>query len=273
MMPSIEPYFVRSVRAVSGEIDELDQSEVEAYLFQETQHHKQHVLYNRMLVERYPALGRIESLIRGVFGRLEKSRSARFNVTFAACAETIAYSAARWAAARSTKLFSGADETAATLFLWHLAEEVEHKSAAFDVYRAVIGVSDGAAKATSPGTPTPAKRSLPDVIKYLLTMIVVLAVIVPMVLAGTTTILVAERKVLSPVSWFRLTCWSTTFAFEMLTNLTLSLFPAHHPEQFVDPLWYQVWLAEFDAESGTLPAWHPELASSEKPVASSSVSC
>lgn len=267
MMPSIEPYFVRSVRAVSGDLAEPLASEVEIYLYQEAQHHKEHVRYNKLLIERYPALARLDSLMRRVFSYLETSRSERFNATFAACAETVAYSAARWAAGRRTELFNGADETATTLFLWHLAEEVEHKAAAFDVYRAIIG------SPVSVDERTPTKRSFSDVFKYLLTMIVVLAVIVPMVFVGTATILVAERRILWPISWFRLIGWSVTFAFEMLTNLTLSLSPSHHPHQFVDPFWYEVWLAEFDAESGTLPVWHADYTSTNKPVARTSASC
>ena len=50
---------------------------------------------------------------------------------------TIAFTLARWVDENLGSFFAGADPVPATLFLWHLAEEVEHKTVAFDVWEAV----------------------------------------------------------------------------------------------------------------------------------------
>ena len=249
LMPSIEPFFVKSVRAVLPQLPPEVQAEAKTYVSQEAQHHKQHVVFNELLIARYPMLQSLDQLMKAVFGWLSRSRSPGFNLAFAACAETVAFSAARWAAARRTELFTGADNVAATLFLWHLAEEVEHKSAAFDVYLAFVS---GNAERSGPSQP---RRRPAQLVRYFLTMLATIAVIVPFILVGTVVLLAYERRLFWPVSWLRLFRWSVMFAFEALTNLGMSLFPKHHPSDLVDPPWFQVWLAEFDAADETIPTW------------------
>lgn len=242
LMPAIEPYFVRSARRALPQLSGEDRSEAEAYISQESQHFAQHVIYNRLLVERYPALSRLEAATKAVYRHLEDKRSLSFSLAFAASSETMAYSAARWAADRRGELFADptTDETAATLFLWHLAEEVEHKSVAHDIYRATV---------------TPDKRSLLSA-RFLAAMIVALALVVIFVFAGMIVMLWGERRLFHPVAWMRLIRWVTLFTFELLTNLTISLMPGFHPSDFADPAFYDVWLREFDSATGTIPVWN-----------------
>ena len=139
IMPHAEPYFVRVTRAALPELEPEQRAEAEAYIRQEAQHHAQHRRFNDLLVARCPGLGRLERWMAKAYGWVERRRSLRFNLAFAAASETIAYSLARWTERRSGDLFDGAEPVPASLFLWHLAEEVEHKSAAFDVWKAVDG--------------------------------------------------------------------------------------------------------------------------------------
>ncbi len=242
LMPAIEPYFVRSARRalplLTGEL----QHEAEAYVTQESQHFSQHVVFNRLIVKHYPAMARLESASKRIYRHLEASRSLQFSLAFAAASETMAYSAARWAAQRRSELFSdpSTDDTAATLFLWHLAEEVEHKSVAHDIYRAAVQRP---------------KRALASP-RFVAAMALSLALVVFFVFAGTAVMLWGERRLFHPVSWMRLLRWVILFSFELLTNLVLSLLPGFHPEDFVDPIFYDVWLDEFDTAAGTLPMWN-----------------
>ncbi|MGB5758983.1 MAG: metal-dependent hydrolase [Acidimicrobiales bacterium] len=238
MMPTVEPYFVRSIRAALPRLDGPLRQRTEAYLFQEAQHHRQHVLFNRALLGRYVGLARLGHMIGLAYRWVERAGSLQFNVAFAAGSETMAYSAARWAARHRRQLFTGADEVASTLFLWHLAEEVEHKSVAHDVYRHLFG---GGWRA--------------QLLRMAATA-VALALMVIFVVTGTAVMVTAEGRLHRPVAWLRLIGWSVTFAFELLSNLVLSMLPGHHPGDFVDPLWYEIWLKEFDAETATVPVWH-----------------
>lgn len=243
LMPSIEPYFVRSVRSAIGDLPPAQAAVSEAYVSQEAQHHRQHVLFNRMLIDAYPRLAAIDRLADRFYRALERRFSRRFSLAFAAGSETIAYSAARWAASNRVELFSNADEVPASLFLWHLAEEVEHKSAAHDVFWALH--SDRAGRAVHAGA----------IVVSLLSLVVFVAL-------GTTHMLWVERRLFHPLAWLRLTRWGIGFAFELLTNLTLSLLPSHHPTDFTDPVWYETWLREYDAADGTLPVWNQARATS-----------
>ena len=67
------------------------------------------------------------------------TRSRRFNLAFSAGGEIMSFLLARWVDEHAGELFAGADPVATTLFLWHLSEEVEHKSMAFDVYEEIDG--------------------------------------------------------------------------------------------------------------------------------------
>ncbi len=240
MMPTIEPYFVRSARRAQEHLPEPLATLTAGYIGQEAQHHRQHVIFNRQLHERYPGLRRSERTMGRIYKALEDRLSLEFSCAFAAASETMAYSAARWAADHRRELFRGADDIPASLFLWHLAEEVEHKSVAFEIYR---HLADKEA------------RPVRSWLRHLSAVIVALTLVMIFVFWGTTVMLAKERRLHNPVAWARLLRWSLVFAFELLTNLTVSLLPGFHPDNLTDPLWYDVWLREFDAGSETFPLW------------------
>ncbi len=237
MMPTIEPYFVRSIRAAIDDLDGPLRERTEAYIGQESQHHRHHRRFNQLLIERHRSIGRLDRLIGRTYRWVERRGTRRFNIGFAAASETMAYAAARWAANHRRELFHGADDVASTLFLWHLAEEVEHKSVAHDLYWSRN--RGPMARAVHAGATAVS----------LLSLMVFVAI-------GTTVMLWAARRLHHPVAWLRLTRWGIGFAFELLTNLALSMLPNHHPTDFADPAWYEVWLQEYDASDGTLPVWN-----------------
>lgn len=233
LMPYVEPYVVRSIRAVQDRLPESERARSEEFIRQELRHHREHRRFNEHLVARHPALRRVERCMDAVYGWLGRTRSAEFNVAFAAASETIAFAIARWTEANMRTIFDGADEVVSTLYLWHLAEEVEHKSVAFDVHRLVDRSRWRyvAAGATSLG------------LLALFTMVSCLVM-----LAG-------QRRLHSPVAWFRLTRWSLSLAFEVLPDLGASALPGHHPRDMSDPVLLSTWLRHFDPETCTMPLW------------------
>lgn len=256
LMPHLEPYVVRAVAAGITDL-EADPTErpgrvpvppgviarARGYVGQESQHHHEHRRFNRFLLARYPGLSPVDRWAAALFRWLDRRAGSRFGVAFAATSETIAYSAARWCDGRRRDLLDGSDPALAGLFLWHLAEEVEHKAAAFEIQLAT-GIG---------------RRH------RLAAMAVSLAVVLWFVVAGTTVMLWSERRLAHPVAWFRLVSWAVTFAFELIPNLVLSLLPGFHPDQLTDPLWYEVWLRQLDhddhqhgcTDPATTWAYHP----------------
>jgi len=234
LMPHTEPYVVNSVRSC---IDDLRATDPEladrarAYVSQEAQHHAQHRRFNDILVAHYPSLRRLESQMVWVFAFLGR-RSVRFGLAFAAGFETTAFVAARWVD-RNQRLLRGGDPTATTMFLWHLAEEVEHKEVAFDVYEAHGGGR----------------------LRYAWATTVAGVLLAAFSLVGTLTMMAATRRIWNPVAHFRLIGWSLSFIFVALPLMIVSSLPGHHPRDLVNPAGLEHWLDHLDPGTATVPEW------------------
>jgi predicted metal-dependent hydrolase len=239
LMPFAEPYFVRSVRAALPAIDDGTPEgaalaeRTRAYVHQEMQHAGQHRHFNDVIRAHQPRVARVERWMDHTCDRLSRNRSMRFNVAFAAGAETMAYSLARWTDKHLGRLFRGADPVPATLFLWHLAEEVEHKTAAFDVFEAVDGSR----------------------LRYAWASLVALVLLGWFVLAGTLAMMRDDHRLLHPMAHLRLVVWAVSVAFEILPTMFVSALPGHHPSSFADPPYLTTWLGGYDPSTATMPLW------------------
>lgn len=234
LMPHAEPYVVASTRAAldQGLIADPELAEQgQAYLTQEAQHHAQHRRFNELVEARYPKLARADRLHAWIFAKLRR-RSTRFGLAFAAGFETIAFVAARWVD-RHLSLLRDADPTAATMYLWHLAEEVEHKRVAFDLYQASGGGR----------------------LRYAWAMTVAALVLSFGSYVGALTMLAGEGKLWSPYAHLQLLRWSLSFVFVAAPVMAVSALPGHHPDQLVDPAGLEHWLDNLDPETSTVPEW------------------
>lgn len=239
LMPHVEPYVVRSVRRAldDGEgIDDALRAEAEGWVAQETAHHGAHARFNRILLARRPSLRRVDRWMAATYRWLGR-RSDRFGLAYAAGAETVAFMVARWVDRRSAHLFRGADRTATTLFLWHLAEEVEHKSVAFDVHRARGG-----------GRPS-----------FALGMVTAMLMMAWFTVLGTVTGLAANRRLLHPGAHLRMLGWSLGFWFELGPAMAGAALAGHHPSAMVDPPFLPTWLRSYDPVTRTMPEWSMDL--------------
>ncbi len=224
MMPYVEPYFAATVRRAAGSLDpELAATAID-FATQELQHQRVHRGFNALLRARYPRLERVERRMRRTYARLGRTRSLRFSLAYAAASETIAYSLARWTSDHLAEFLRGADPAATDLFLWHLAEEVEHKSVAHDVWREVDGSHLRLAWAGA-------------------CSLVLLAVFS---LTATLGMLRADRRLRLPGTWWRLARLLLSFSFEVVPTMLVSSLPGHHPSQLTDPDWYRSWLVDLE---------------------------
>lgn len=236
-MPYGEPYVMKSIRdalpAIEASGDIALAAEARAYLDQEREHAHQHRRFNEILRAQHPALRHVERWLKRSYGFLHRRAGHRFGVAYAAGFEATAFAAARWMDARRHSLFHGADPEPATLFLWHLAEEVEHKTVAHDVWAIVDG----------------------NRLRYVAAMAVCFAMLVWFIFLGTVVQLAAWRRLFSPVAWFRLWSWGIGFFFEVAPTMAITALPSHHPSQQADPSWMPMWLAAYDPVANTIPAW------------------
>lgn len=138
--PIGEKFFIDSVRACMKDVtDEKLVRDVEGFIAQEAMHSMEHRRYNQRLCELrgYDH----DYIIASQKRRLEwaeKNLSAKMLL-----AATMGYEhlTALFAHGSLTddNWFGGADPAMAELWRWHAREELEHKSVAYDVYRAVGG--------------------------------------------------------------------------------------------------------------------------------------
>jgi predicted metal-dependent hydrolase len=234
LMPHAEPYVVAATRAAIGEGLLTDPTQVEAaqdYVTQEAQHHAQHRRFNDLVIAQAPGLARVDRAFARTFAFLRR-RSTRFGLAFAAAFETIAFVSARWVDRRQ-RLLADADPTAATLFLWHLAEEVEHKRIAFDTYEAAGGGR----------------------LRYAWAMVVAALVLATGALAGSLVMLRSTGRLWRPGAHLKLAGWSLSFVFTALPVMVVSALPGHHPDQLVDPVGLEHWLDHLDPQTSTVPEW------------------
>lgn len=231
LMPYVEPYVVDAVAGVTDELDDELAEQARVFVRQERQHHGQHRRFNDLVVGAFPGLRRIERLMAWVFGWLRRHASDRFALAFAAGFETVAFTAARWTATRQRNLFAGADPQSAGLFLWHLAEEVEHKAVAHDVYEATGGGR----------------------LRRLWAMTVSMLVLAFFTVLGTLSMLWSTRRIFHPMAHVRMLVWSISFVFDLLPAMALAMLHEHHPDRYVDPSFYDAWLTEFDLGEQAAP--------------------
>lgn len=229
LMPYAEPYFVRSVRAALPDLEPDLRATAAEFCAQEARHHREHRRFNDRIAEGRPGVARLERWIDRTYGHLERTRSPHFSLAFAAASEAIAFSIARWADRHHHELFDDVDPATATLFQWHLAEEVEHKSVAFDVYEAVDGSK----------------------LRYALAALTTFSVLAWFTMLTLFTLLFATGRWRSPGCWLRLPRWALGIAFRTMPDLLASCLPGHHPSQLVDPPGLVASLREMDlAEEG-----------------------
>jgi predicted metal-dependent hydrolase len=139
-MPYLEPFLNRTLREAAKGIDDPNlAADVKGFIGQEAQHYTTHRRYNEMLkATAYPELDAVEASFERDYQQLAK-RSLAWRLAYCAGFETMTMGITEWLVSDRDALFLDADPTVASFILWHMVEETEHKSVAFDVYQAVSG--------------------------------------------------------------------------------------------------------------------------------------
>lgn len=137
--PPFERYIVAGLRLAMPRItDPAVAAEADAFLRQEAQHARRHRLHVVALTRQYPGLAEVSAELERRFDRLLETESLEFHLAYAADIEaTFTPMFNVWLRHRDA-LFDNGDPRVAPLFLWHLVEEVEHRSSAYTIYNAVV---------------------------------------------------------------------------------------------------------------------------------------
>ncbi|KMV24586.1 metal-dependent hydrolase [Mycobacterium heckeshornense] len=141
VFPPGEDSFIRSVRRVTDRItDPVLKKRVAGFIGQESTHGQEHRHLNEKLVEMgYPIAWHDSQPLKDRVIRFEERVPARLHLAVTAALEHYtAMLAQRVLSSEEVQAIPG-DPEIWHLLKWHALEELEHKSVAFDVYRAIGG--------------------------------------------------------------------------------------------------------------------------------------
>ncbi|MGH8010736.1 MAG: metal-dependent hydrolase [Candidatus Binatia bacterium] len=232
MLPHFEPFIIDAIRKATEQItDPTLLQEAKAWVGQESQHFRQHRRFNEMLIAKgYEQLREVEQQFARDYEQLGE-RSLKFQAAYSAGLETMALAMAHLGIKQRNRFFGDADPDIASLWLWHLVEEIEHKNVAFDVYQHVYG----------------------DYWYRVYGLVYGLVFVFRQVRQAYMVLLKADGL------WGKLrTRWAIKrFAFRLfgylLWRLMLHAMPWHHPSQVTDPAWMREWVTLYDkGEQGLL---------------------
>ena len=138
--PAGEKFFIDSVRHYADEVtDPALKEHIRGFCGQEGFHRREHQRYNETLCKvRGYDLDKLEGKLTGRLRWAQKNLSPLQNLAITVAIEHFTAVLAELLL-RSDSIMNKADPSMRDLWRWHAVEEMEHKSVAFDVYRAVGG--------------------------------------------------------------------------------------------------------------------------------------
>ena len=140
-LPYLEPYLMRTVRGAIGHArDATLKEDMRRFCAQEGQHYQQHAKANELLRKHRPGfaeLSAIEADLEADYKRFTATKSLRFNLAYAEAFEAMTMALSR--TQMELRIQDDMQGPMRDLFVWHIMEELEHRTVAFDAYCAVGG--------------------------------------------------------------------------------------------------------------------------------------
>lgn len=141
MLPYLEPYLIRTMRQALPQIaDPQLKSDLKHFCAQEGEHFKQHAKANEIIRGLHPGFAAVlalEAELDEEYKRFSKEKPLAFNLAYAEGFESM--TSAVSSVQLDMDMYDRVDSPLAELAKWHVMEELEHRTVAFDVYHAVGG--------------------------------------------------------------------------------------------------------------------------------------
>lgn len=138
-MPYLEPYLMRTVRAAMGTVkDPALLADMRCFCAQEGQHYQQHARVNRILKTVNPAFSALEAIEAGLdadYRRFSAEKDLGWNLAYAEAFEAMTMTLS--CTQMEMRIHDEMSAPIRDLFLWHITEEMEHRTVCFDACRAV----------------------------------------------------------------------------------------------------------------------------------------
>jgi uncharacterized protein len=130
--PRGEAFFIESVKAFRQGAPEKLAREIRAFISQEVMHSREHVAFNKRVVEAgYDTTHLEEKVVKSL--ELTKGRAEILNLCVTMALEHYTAIMAQQMIS-DPRVFKGADQEQIDLWKWHAIEEIEHKGVAYDTW-------------------------------------------------------------------------------------------------------------------------------------------
>jgi len=136
--PPGERYFIESVRHYAGRVADPELVErIRGFIGQEANHTKEHLAFNEFLDKRGLPILTMQRMVEDALKTIKKTNSPASNLARTVALEHLTAFLAG-AFLDTPEFLERAHPTVAAFWAWHAIEEVEHRSVAFDVYKAFV---------------------------------------------------------------------------------------------------------------------------------------
>ena len=137
LFPEGEKFFIQCVRDYRDRIDDPQlQAEVKDFTFQEAQHTRVHIEFNRRVERQGVEVAEVEAMQKKVLAWYRRHFPRKFTLAQTAAAEHMTALMAHFVLENS-EMLAEADPRIRAIYFWHAIEEIEHKAVAFDVMQKV----------------------------------------------------------------------------------------------------------------------------------------
>jgi uncharacterized protein len=142
MLHHLENFLMKNVREARKHLDETADptlaADVDVFCQQEGWHSRLHAQFNKKLMRSgYPWMGERADRMKNDFDGFLANRSAKFCLAYTEGFETFGPIVSQFFFERSGTLMKDWDEPTVYLWVWHFAEEYEHRSVANRLYAAL----------------------------------------------------------------------------------------------------------------------------------------
>lgn len=137
ILPYLEPYLIKHSMAAQEIVDDPELArDMRQFSKQEGQHYRQHGLFNDRVRVKYPELEALEAKAKLDYDRFS-ARGAKFNLAFAEGFESLTspFIIFMW----NSGMIRDMTGPLADMYTWHLLEEMEHRTVAYDAYYHLYG--------------------------------------------------------------------------------------------------------------------------------------
>ena len=138
-LPLGEDFFIRAIRQFDGQVNNpILEDELKRFVAQEAIHSRQHLLYNNQLTREGYDINNIQTGVQQALDEVWETSTPMERLAYTIALEHLTHVLGDQILANSQRL-SGWHAEFRAFWLWHAAEEIEHKAVCYDLYQQLGG--------------------------------------------------------------------------------------------------------------------------------------